>query len=58
MDLSFPRSGEVIVNDQDIAKIKNKELRTFRKENRYDLPAFQPVMVKNRTLKISSRRRN
>ena len=30
--LELPTSGEVIVNDQDITKLKNKELRTFRKK--------------------------
>lgn len=30
--LELPSSGEVIVNNQDITKLKNKELRTFRKK--------------------------
>ncbi len=47
--LELPTSGEVIVNDQDITKLKKQRITYIPKENRYDLPAFQPVMVKNCT---------
>lgn len=30
--LELPTSGTVVVNDQEITKLKNKELRTFRKK--------------------------
>ena len=52
--LELPTSGEVIVNGQEITKLKNKDLRSFRKKIRDDFPTFQLVMVTNSVRKYSA----